>query len=52
MGATVVLVARTQTRLDETRAAIEKAGGKAETFSADVSKEADVGRLRDFVKDS
>jgi NAD(P)-dependent dehydrogenase (short-subunit alcohol dehydrogenase family) len=50
LGATVVLVARTQSKIDEVRAAIEKSGGKAEAFSADVSKEADVGRLRDFVK--
>jgi meso-butanediol dehydrogenase/(S,S)-butanediol dehydrogenase/diacetyl reductase len=50
LGATAVLVARTQDRLDETKAAIEKNGGKAETFAADVSKESDVGRLRDFVK--
>jgi meso-butanediol dehydrogenase/(S,S)-butanediol dehydrogenase/diacetyl reductase len=50
MGATVVLVARTQSKLDEVKGAIEQAGGKAEAFAADVSKEADVGRLRDFVK--
>jgi NAD(P)-dependent dehydrogenase (short-subunit alcohol dehydrogenase family) len=50
-GATVVLVARTQSKIDDTKAAIAKAGGKAETFAADVSKEADVGRLRDFVKE-
>jgi meso-butanediol dehydrogenase/(S,S)-butanediol dehydrogenase/diacetyl reductase len=43
------LVARTQSKLDEARAAIESNGGKAETFVADVAKEADVGRLRDFV---
>ena len=49
LGATAVVVARTQSKLDEVKAAIEKAGGKAETFAADVSKEADVGRLRDFV---
>jgi NAD(P)-dependent dehydrogenase (short-subunit alcohol dehydrogenase family) len=50
MGATVALVARTQTKLDEVKAAIVKTCGKAETFAADVSKEADVGQLRDFVK--
>ena len=49
LGATVVLVARTQAKLDEVKSAIEKSGGKAEAFAADVSKEADVGRLRDFV---
>jgi NAD(P)-dependent dehydrogenase (short-subunit alcohol dehydrogenase family) len=50
LGATVVLVARTQAKLDEVKAAIENAGGKAEICAADVSKEADVGKLRDFVK--
>jgi len=50
LGATVVLVARTQSKIDEVKAAIEKSGGKAESCAADVSKEADVGRLRDFVK--
>lgn len=49
LGATTVLVARTQSKLDETKALIEKAGGKAEIFAADVSKENDVRRLRDFV---
>ena len=49
LGATVVLVARTQSKLDEVKSAIENSGGKAETFAADVSNEADVGRLRDFV---
>jgi NAD(P)-dependent dehydrogenase (short-subunit alcohol dehydrogenase family) len=49
LGATAVLVARTQSRLDEVKAAIEKNGGKAETFAADVSKEAEVAKLRDFV---
>jgi NAD(P)-dependent dehydrogenase (short-subunit alcohol dehydrogenase family) len=49
LGATAVLVARTQNRLDETRSAIENGGGTAETFAADVSKEAEVRRLRDFV---
>ncbi len=51
LGATTVLVARTQSRLDETKSAIEQNGGAAETFAADVSKEADVRRLRDFVND-
>jgi NAD(P)-dependent dehydrogenase (short-subunit alcohol dehydrogenase family) len=50
LGATVVLVARTQTKLDETQAAIAKNGGRAETFAADVSNESDVRRLRDFVE--
>jgi NAD(P)-dependent dehydrogenase (short-subunit alcohol dehydrogenase family) len=50
LGATTVLVARTQSKLDEVKSAIEKGGGKAEAFAADISKESDVGRLRDFVK--
>ena len=50
LGATAVLVARTQSNLDEVKAAIEKNGGRAETFVADVSKESDVWHLRDFVK--
>jgi NAD(P)-dependent dehydrogenase (short-subunit alcohol dehydrogenase family) len=49
LGAHTVLVGRTQAKLDETKAAIERAGGKAEVFPADVSKEDDVGKLRDFV---
>jgi meso-butanediol dehydrogenase/(S,S)-butanediol dehydrogenase/diacetyl reductase len=49
LGATAVLVARTQSKLDEVKAAIEQSGGKAETFAADVSNENDVGKLRDFV---
>ena len=49
LGATAVLVARTRSRLDEVKAAIEKAGGKAEAFAADVASESEVRRLRDFV---
>ena len=49
LGATVVLVARTLSKLEETRALIDQAGGKAEVFVADVSKEEDVRALRDFV---
>jgi NAD(P)-dependent dehydrogenase (short-subunit alcohol dehydrogenase family) len=49
LGAEVVLVARTQSKLDEVKSAIVKVGGKAETFAADVSKEDDVAKLRDFV---
>ena len=49
LGATLVLVARTQSKLDEVKASIEQAGGKAETFAADVSKEEDVIALRAFV---
>jgi NAD(P)-dependent dehydrogenase (short-subunit alcohol dehydrogenase family) len=51
LGATVVLVARTQSKIDEVAAAIRQRGGKAEAFAADVSKEDDVGKLRDFVKE-
>ena len=50
LGATVVIVARTQSKIDEVAAAIRGSGGKAEAFAADVSKEADVARLRDFVQ--
>ena len=50
LGATTVLVGRTQSKLDETRASIEKLDGSADTFAADVSKETDVERLRDFVQ--
>ena len=50
LGATVVLVARTQRKIDEVAAAIRQRGGKAEAFAADVSREADVGKLRDFVQ--
>jgi meso-butanediol dehydrogenase/(S,S)-butanediol dehydrogenase/diacetyl reductase len=51
LGATTVVVARTQSKIDETKTIIEKNGGKAVAFAADVSKESDVRRLRDFVKD-
>lgn len=50
LGATAVLVGRTQSRLDETKSAIEKSAGRAAVFAADVSKEDDVRGLRDFVK--
>jgi len=50
LGATTVLVGRTQAKLEEVKAALEKGGAKSEAFAADVSKEADVARLRDFVK--
>ncbi len=51
LGATTVVVARTQSKIDETRALIERSGGKAEAFAADVANEGDVRSLRDFVKD-
>ena len=50
LGATTVLVGRTQSTLDEVKAALEKTGAKSEAVTADVSKEADVARLRDFVQ--
>jgi NAD(P)-dependent dehydrogenase (short-subunit alcohol dehydrogenase family) len=50
LGAIPVLVARTGNKLEEAKAAIENKGGKAEAFAADVSKESDVRRLRDFVE--
>jgi NAD(P)-dependent dehydrogenase (short-subunit alcohol dehydrogenase family) len=49
LGATTVLVARTQSAIESVKAEIAKSGGKAEAFPADVSKEADVAKLRDFV---
>ena len=49
LGAMTVLVGRTRSKLDETKASIERAGGKAEAFVADVSKEDDVRKLHDFV---
>jgi NAD(P)-dependent dehydrogenase (short-subunit alcohol dehydrogenase family) len=50
LGATTVLVGRTPATLDEVKTALEKSGAKSETFVADVSKEDDVARLRDFVQ--
>ena len=50
LGATTVLVGRTQSTLDEVKAALEKTGAKSEAVTADVSKEVDVARLRDFVQ--
>lgn len=49
LGATAVLVARTQSGIDAVKVEIEAKGGKAEAFAADVSKESDVARLREFV---
>lgn len=49
LGATTVLVARTEARLLETKASVEERGGKAEVFAADVSREEEVQALRDFV---
>ncbi|MET0633387.1 MAG: SDR family oxidoreductase [Xanthobacteraceae bacterium] len=50
LGATTVLVGRTQATLDGVKTALEKTGAKSEAFTADVSKEQDVARLRDFVQ--
>jgi meso-butanediol dehydrogenase/(S,S)-butanediol dehydrogenase/diacetyl reductase len=50
LGATVVVVARTAGKLEETRSAIAARGGACEVFAGDVSKEGDVARLRDFVE--
>lgn len=50
LGATTVLVGRTRSKLEETKTLIDKSGGSAEIFAADVSKEADVHCLRDFVE--
>src|SRR5262245_26647169 len=50
LGATTVLVGRTQAKPEEVKAALGKAGAKSEAFAADVSNEADVARLRDFVR--
>lgn len=49
LGATVVAVARTASKLDEVKREIEQRGGRCEAFPADVSQEAEVDRLRDFV---
>ena len=50
LGATTVLVGRTQAKLEEVKAALDKTGATSEAFAADVSTEADVARLRDFVE--
>ncbi len=50
LGATTVLVGRTRATLDGVKVALEKTGAKSEVFAADVSKEEDVARLRDFVQ--
>lgn len=49
LGATTVLVGRTKSRLDDVKDALARSGAKAESFAADVSKENEVERLRDFV---
>lgn len=49
-GATMALVARDRQKLEQIKDEIEKSGGKAKVFAADVSKEADVIRLEEQVK--
>ncbi|KAA1192563.1 SDR family oxidoreductase [Pseudohalioglobus sediminis] len=50
--ATVILVARTVEKLDETLAEIAENGGKAQAYSCDVSQEKDCHKLvRDVLKD-
>ena len=50
--ATVILVARTVEKLDETIAEIEAAGGKAQAYSCDVSSAAKCNKLvKDVLKD-
>jgi NAD(P)-dependent dehydrogenase (short-subunit alcohol dehydrogenase family) len=48
-GAPVALVGRDTAKLDETAEAIRSAGGRAETFRADVTKEDEVRRLEQEV---
>ena len=44
-GAFVVGASRTQSKLDEARAAVEAAGGKGTVVSADLSKDEDAGKV-------
>ena len=44
-GAAIALVGRNQAKLDKVSAALKVNGGKVETFTADVTNEADVNRL-------
>ena len=48
-GAKLALVGRNQDKLDKLAAAVKAKGGTAETFTADVTVEADVARLTDQV---
>ncbi|ADD42274.1 SDR family NAD(P)-dependent oxidoreductase [Stackebrandtia nassauensis] len=50
-GAAVVLVARTQSGLDDAVAALTKVGGRAAAISADLSSRADVARVCDTAAD-
>lgn len=49
-GATLALVARDRGKLEQIKDEIEKSGGSAKVFAADVSKESDVIRLEEEVK--
>lgn len=49
MGATVVLVARTASRLEDVKMGVEARGGTAVVYQADVSREEEVEGLRRFV---
>jgi len=48
-GVHLILVARTQDKLEEVKARIEGLGGKVTIFAADLSKPEDVLRLTDFL---
>jgi NAD(P)-dependent dehydrogenase (short-subunit alcohol dehydrogenase family) len=48
-GASIALVARDKTKLEESAAAVRAAGGKPEIFTADVTQEADVAGLEKAV---
>src|ERR1044071_6667450 len=50
-GASVALVARDAERLRQVQAAITQSGGKAESFTADVTSEPDVTRVAAAVKE-
>lgn len=48
-GAAIVLVGRNQAKLDKVAGALKAKGGKVESFTADMTSEADVARLADAV---
>ena len=50
-GASIALVARDAERLQKVKAAIVESGGKAESFTADVTSESDVARVGAAVKE-
>jgi NAD(P)-dependent dehydrogenase (short-subunit alcohol dehydrogenase family) len=50
-GASIALVARNATKLASIRNTIARNGGKAEFFTADVTEEVDVERIRDQISD-